>query len=49
MSIPACEAVGTGVMSKRLPLHDPLAHWLVIATGVAVAVGEIVATYPRIS
>jgi protein-S-isoprenylcysteine O-methyltransferase Ste14 len=28
-----------------LLLHDPLAHWLVGATAVAVVVGEIVATY----
>jgi protein-S-isoprenylcysteine O-methyltransferase Ste14 len=28
-----------------LLLHDPIAHWLVIATAVAVVVGEVVATY----
>jgi protein-S-isoprenylcysteine O-methyltransferase Ste14 len=28
-----------------LLLHDPVAHWLVIAAAVAVAVGETVATY----
>lgn len=26
-------------------LHDPVAHWLLVATAVAVVVGEIVATY----
>jgi protein-S-isoprenylcysteine O-methyltransferase Ste14 len=26
-------------------LHDPVAHWLVVATAVAAVVGEIVATY----
>src|SRR6266487_461561 len=26
-------------------LHDPVAHWLVVATAVAVVVGEVVATY----
>jgi protein-S-isoprenylcysteine O-methyltransferase Ste14 len=28
-----------------LLLHDPVAHWLVVAAAVAVVVGEIVATY----
>jgi protein-S-isoprenylcysteine O-methyltransferase Ste14 len=28
-----------------LLLHDPFAHWLVVATAVAVVVGEIIATY----
>jgi protein-S-isoprenylcysteine O-methyltransferase Ste14 len=28
-----------------LLLHDPVAHWLVVATAVAVVVGEAVATY----
>jgi hypothetical protein len=26
-------------------LHDPVAHWLVVAAAVAVVTGEIVATY----
>src|SRR6266516_1503526 len=26
-------------------LHEPVAHWLVVATAVAVVVGEVVATY----
>jgi protein-S-isoprenylcysteine O-methyltransferase Ste14 len=26
-------------------LHDPVAHWLVVATAIAVVVGEVVATY----
>ena len=26
-------------------LHDPVAHWLIVAAGVAVVTGEIVATY----
>ena len=26
-------------------LHDPVAHWLIVATAVAVSTGEIVATY----
>ena len=29
----------------RLLLHDPVAHWLVVAAAVAVVVGEVVATY----
>jgi len=32
-----------GVM--RLLLHDPVAHWLVVAAAGAVVVGEVVATY----
>ena len=33
--------------AKVMPLllHDPVAHWLVVATAVAVVVGEVVATY----
>ena len=26
-------------------LHDPVAHWLIVAAAVAVVTGEIVATY----